>query len=194
LELARVGFTTRIIAGTLKNRTFKTPEGKQTRPALALIRRIIFDTLQPCVVDSEILDLFAGSGAFVFEGISRGAKKATAIDVEPKVISLLKSNSEMLGISDLIETYSVDALRAIPELGRSGRKFDLIFIAPPYFKELTQESLKLLDDNPIIRENGIVVAQLHRKEEIKISLSRLALFKTKRHGITIIQFYKCAKK
>jgi 16S rRNA (guanine966-N2)-methyltransferase len=183
----------RIIAGTLKNRTFKTPRGKQTRPALALIRRMIFDTLQPFIPDSEILDLFAGSGAFVFEGISRGAKKATAIDIDPEVISLLESNSQKLGISDLIETCSINALTAIPELARSKRKFDLIFIAPPYFRELTQESLRLLDHNPIIKKNGIVVAQLHRKEEITISLSRLALLKTKRHGITIIKFYKCAK-
>ncbi len=180
----------RIIAGTLKNRVFKTPKGKQTRPALALIRRTIFDTLQPYMIDSEILDLFAGSGAFVFEGISRGAKKATAIDLNSGVISLLKSNSEKLGISDLVEAYRSDALRAILELSRSERKFDLIFVAPPYFRELTRKSLKLVDDNPILRENGLVVAQLHKKEEMDISLSRLHLFKSKKHGITVIQFYK----
>jgi len=180
----------RIIAGTLKNRTFMTPEGKQTRPALALIRRMIFDTLQPFTPGSEILDLFAGSGAFVFEGISRGAKKATAIDIDPKVISLLKSNSEKLGISDLMEAYSTDALRAIPELARSERRFDLIFIAPPYFRELTQESLRLLDHNPIIKRNGIVVAQLHKREEPDLPLSRFNLLKTKKHGITVIRFYK----
>lgn len=180
----------RIIAGTLKNRTFKTPKGKQTRPALALIRRIIFDTLQPFIPGSEILDLFAGSGAFVFEGMSRGAKKATAIDIDPKVISLLKSNSQKLGISDLIETYSIDALTAIPELARSEIKFDLIFIAPPYFRELTQESLKLLDNNPIVRKDGIVVAQLHKKEQLDIPLSRFSLLKTKKHGITVIRFYQ----
>lgn len=180
----------RIIAGTLKNRTFKTPRGKQTRPALALIRRIIFDTLQPFIPGSEILDLFAGSGAFVFEGISRGAKNATAIDTDPDVISLLKSSSEKLGISNLIEIYSIDALTAIPELARSRREFDLIFIAPPYFQELTQESLRLLDHNPIIRKNGIVVAQLHKKEQLDLPLSRFNLLKTKKHGITVIRFYQ----
>lgn len=180
----------RIIAGTLKNRTFKSPAGKQTRPALALIRRMIFDTLQPLIPDCEILDLFAGSGAFVFEGISRGAKKATAIDIDPKVISLLESNSQKLGISDMVETYSIDALRAIPELARSKRKFDLIFIAPPYFRRLTQESLRLLDHNPIIKKNGIVVAQLHKKEEMNLSISRFNLLKTKKHGITVIRFYQ----
>jgi len=183
----------RIIAGKLKNRTFRSPKGKQTRPALALIRRIIFDTIDPLIMDSEILDLFAGSGAFVFEGISRGARKATAIDLDPKVISILKSNSEKLGISDLIETFSTDALKAIPRLAQAKREFDLIFIAPPYFQELTQESLKLLDDTPLTSKNGIVIAQLHKKEEKDIDLSRLELFKTKKHGITVIQFYSCKK-
>lgn len=183
----------RIIAGTLKNQTFKTPEGKGTRPALALIRRIIFDTLEPFIIDSEILDLFAGSGAFIFEGISRGAKKATAIDISPKVISLLKSNSEKLRISYLMETYRSDAVKAISKLARAERKFDLIFIAPPYFKELTQKSLNLLDDKPLVRKNGIVVAQLHKKEEMDINLKKLELFKTKKHGITVIQFFKYKK-
>jgi len=180
----------RIIAGTLKNRSFKTPEGIQTRPALALIRRIIFDTLQPYIPDSEILDLFAGSGAFVFEAISRGARKALAIDIDPKVISLLQSNSDKLGVSDLIESYCSDALKIIPELARVNRQFDLIFVAPPYFQELTQKSMKLLDHNPIIRKDGIVVAQLHKKEQLDIPLSRFNLFKTKKHGITVIHFYK----
>lgn len=180
----------RIIAGRLKNRAFRSPKGKQTRPALALIRRTIFDTLQPYMIDSEILDLFAGSGAFVFEGISRGAKRAMAIDLDPKVISILKFSAKNLRISDLIEVYSSNALKAIPRLAQSKRKFDLIFVAPPYFRELTRKSLKLLDDNPILRENGLVVAQLHKKEEMDISLSRLHLFKSKKHGITVIQFYK----
>jgi 16S rRNA (guanine(966)-N(2))-methyltransferase RsmD len=180
----------RIIAGTLKNRIFKSPKGKGTRPALALIRRMIFDTIQPLVTDSEILDLFAGSGAFVFEGISRGAKKATAIDLDTKVVSLLKSNAENLGISNLIEAYSSDALKAIPQLAQSKKRFDLIFVAPPYFKELTQKSLKLLDKTQLCIENGIIIAQLHKKEEMDLNLSNLALVKTKKHGITIIQFYR----
>jgi 16S rRNA (guanine(966)-N(2))-methyltransferase RsmD len=180
----------RIIAGKLKNRTFKSPKGKQTRPALALIRRIIFDTISPFITDSEILDLFAGSGAFVFESLSRGAKKATAIDIDRKVISLLKSNSEKLGIFDLIETYCSDALKAVLKLAQAKRKFDLIFIAPPYFQELTPRSLKLLDEHPLLRKNGIIVAQLHKKEKMDTDLSRLVLFKSKKHGITVIQFYK----
>lgn len=180
----------RIIAGTLKNRIFRSPKGKGTRPALALIRRMIFDTIQPFIMDSEILDLFAGSGAFVFEGISRGAKKATAIDLDHRVISVLKSNAENLRISDLIETYPADALKAIPGLAQAKRKFDLIFVAPPYFKELTQKSLKLLDKIPLSGKNGIIIAQLHKKEKMDLSFSNLELFKTKKHGITIIQFYR----
>jgi 16S rRNA (guanine966-N2)-methyltransferase len=193
LELAHQGFIMRIIAGTHKNRIFKSPKGKTTRPALALVRRIIFDTIGFFITDSEILDLFAGSGAFVFEGISRGAKKALAIDLEPKVISLLKSNAKNLGIFDLIETYPSDALKAIPRLAQANRKFDLIFVAPPYFKDLTQKSMDLLDTYPLSRKNGIIIAQLHKKEKMEINFSSLELFKTKKHGITIIQFYRYIK-
>ena len=110
-----------------------------------------------------------------------------------KVISLLKSNSEKLRISDLIETFPADALKAIPRLAQAKREFDLIFIAPPYFKELTQKSLKLLDDNPLVSKDGIVIAQLHKKEKKDIYLSKLELFKTKKHGITVIQFYRRKK-
>ena len=180
----------RIIAGRLKNRIIRSPKGKGTRPALALIRRMIFDTIQPFIIDSEILDLFTGSGASVFEGISRGAKKATAIDLDHRVISVLKSNAENLRISDLIETYPSDALKAIPHLAQTKRKFDLIFVAPPYFKELTQKSLKLLDKTTLCRENGIIIAQLHKKEKTDLGFSNLDLFKTKKHGITIIHFYR----
>ncbi len=183
----------RIIAGTHKNRIFKSPKGKTTRPALALVRRIIFDTIGPFITGSEILDLFAGSGAFVFEGISRGAKKALAIDLEPKVISLLKSNAKNLGIFDLIKTYPSDALKAIPRLAQANRKFDLIFVAPPYFKELTQKSLNLLDKHPLSSKNGIIIAQLHKKEVVDLDFSNFELFKTKKHGIAIIQFFKYMK-
>ena len=183
----------RIIAGTHKNRIFKSPKEKTTRPALALVRRIIFDTLGPFIMDSEILDLFAGSGAFVFEGISRGAKKALAIDLEPKVISLLKSNAKNLGISDQIEAHPSDALKTIAGLAQANRKFDLIFVAPPYFKELTQKSMDLIDTYPLSRKNGIIIAQLHKKEEMDLNFSSLELHKTKKHGITVIQFFKYIK-
>jgi 16S rRNA G966 N2-methylase RsmD len=106
------------------------------------------------------------------------------------VVSLLKSNAENLGISNLIEAYSSDALKAIPQLAQSKKRFDLIFVAPPYFKELTQKSLKLLDKTQLCIENGIIIAQLHKKEEMDLNLSNLALVKTKKHGITIIQFYR----
>ena len=179
----------RIIAGHLKGRPIKIPKNTETRPALVLVRRMICDTLMPDIPDARVLDLFAGTGAFVFEMISRGAKNAVAVDIERSMTKAIEDNARTFGIEDKISAVNNDYLRAIDNLGRAGRKFDIIIIAPPFYGEYVNKAIEALQKQELLDDNGIIVAHYYKKDDVNQKPERLELLKTKSHGKSIIDFF-----
>ena len=122
----------RIIGGTFRNRPLKTPKGPQTRPSLAILRKAVFDILQDEILEADFLDLFAGSGAMGLEAISRGARHATFIDKDRYAIRCINENIDAFQVRKQAELIGSDIFIALEKLGKAGRKFDLVYIDPPY--------------------------------------------------------------
>ena len=80
----------RIISGIAKGTKLETLEGENTRPTLDRVKEALFNIIQGYIYDSEVLDLFSGSGALAIESISRGAKKAIVCDNSPKAMQIIK--------------------------------------------------------------------------------------------------------
>ena len=153
----------RIIGGTFRNRPLKAPKGPQTRPSLAILRKAVFDILQQEVIDNDILDLFAGAGAIGFEALSRGARHATFVDKDRFALQCISENMKTLKVESQCQLIPSDVFIALDKLSKAGKKFDLIYIDPPYAtsaeKSLLAKILSLLETLDLLKENAIVFAE-----------------------------------
>jgi len=180
----------RIIAGRLRNRAIDIPRDSAVRPALVLVRRVICDTLAPFVPDAAVLDLFAGTGAFVFELISRGAQSAVAIDLDRKMIASIEKNASRLGVSDQIEAINGDFAEVAAQLGRQGKKFDLVIIAPPFYGDFIERALKAIAHLGLLKTGGMAVAHYHKKDSVNRSPVGYELWKSKMHGNSQVDVFR----
>jgi len=179
----------RIIAGELKNRIIKFPKKTETRPALVLVRRVVCDTLMPYIDGADVLDLFAGTGAFVFELISRGANSAVAIDLDKRMAESIAQNAGEFGIDDRVRAVNQDYLKAIDALSEGGRQFDIIIVAPPFYGDYVNTALRAIQKNSMLKPDGIVMAHYHKKDDVNREQPALELWKTKTHGNSVMDFF-----
>lgn len=130
----------RIISGKYKSRKLVAPKGDSTRPTSDRARESLFNVLSN-LLDFEgisVLDLFAGSGAFAFEALSRGATKATLVEQNRKVIEAIRENSQALEIGPQVQIFQKDVYQWLSQITIDDRRsaigipFDLIFADPPY--------------------------------------------------------------
>ena len=130
-----------ITAGEFKGRKIIAPDENITRPTLSKVRMSVFNTLQ-AMVDfdgSSFLDMFAGSGVMGLEAISRGFSKVYAIEKNPKVASIIKKNFK--NFNNAPKLLVGDSLKLVTKLNE---KFDVIYIDPPYFLGVYEQSLQAI--------------------------------------------------
>jgi len=176
----------RITSGIFKSRIVKAPAG--IRPTLDNVRKAIFDILGGAVEGAEALDLFAGSGAIGLEALSRGAASCTFVDNSRASVKAIKENIEGLK-PGRTEVICVDSSAAIQGLVRDSAKFDIIFMDPPYYKEIAKKTLSLLGDCDILSETGVAVLEHSKHDLLPDSSGGLKLFRTARYGDTLVSFY-----
>lgn len=179
----------RITSGKFKSRIIRAP--KAIRPTADNVRKSAFDILGDEVSGACVLDLFAGSGALGLEAISRGASSCVFVDNNKSSIKAIKENLEALGLldSEEIDVIFANVLRGISKFLRSGDKFDLIFLDPPYYKSLVKKSLFLLGTYDILAKSGIAIAEHSKHDEVPVSVGELKLYRSARYGDTRISFY-----
>lgn len=119
----------RIIAGELRGRRLKSPDGESTRPMLDRVRESLFATLQPWLEGAFVLDLFAGSGSLGLEALSRGARRVRFVERGAQASHCLAANVAELGLDDAVELVRGDAL-APATWGE--RAPDIVFLDSPY--------------------------------------------------------------
>ena len=147
------------------------------RPTQGIARKALFDILGQDLEGITMLDLFAGSGAVGLEALSRGAKKVTFVEKDPKCAAVISENIGLLPIEkaddgarpyDIVQT---DAFAATKLFSRQSKSFDVVFIDPPYGRGLAKKALKTLDAYDILHPNCTVVLQ-HGKREILPEIGR----------------------
>ena len=135
----------RVIAGTAGGIRLLTPEGTGIRPTSDRARESIFNSLhsRSAIQESEVLDLFAGTGALGIEALSRGAKKATFVDNSPESLELVKENLKKSGLENKAQVIKGSALKW---LQKSSESWDLVLLDPPYDFENWSELLNILTE------------------------------------------------
>ena len=145
----------KIISGKYKGRVLKGFDITGTRPTMDRVKESLFGTIQSYVTGSVVLDLFAGSGNLGIEALSEGASFAYLVDSNSKAIKVIKENINNIGITD-IEVIHSDYKEALKSFNN---KFDLIFLDPPYNTDYIEKSIKLIEDNNLLNDDGIIVCE-----------------------------------
>ncbi len=179
----------RVIAGEYKGRRLDPIEGMDIRPTSDKVKESLFNILGAAVIDSVFLDLFGGTGGIGIEALSRGAKHVVFSDSSIKSIKVRKGNLSRLDIKDGIEVFNADYSTAIGKLYKYGKKFDIIFVDPPYSIGMAVSALKEIDKNPILSQSGLIIVEHDSKEDMPQKVGKLYLYRYKQYGNTTLSFY-----
>ncbi len=177
----------RIITGIARGTKLRTLEGNETRPTAEAVKEAIFSMIQFELEDRRILDLYSGSGQMGLEALSRGAAKATMIDINPEATKIIKENAQKAKLYDKCVVLTTDCRKLMK--GLSGKeKYDIVFIDPPYASKTIPGVLADLIKYDLIEENGIVICEDDSKEPYEAEGLRLRRFaKYGRIYVTVLE-------
>lgn len=149
----------RVIAGSARRLPLKTIEGMDTRPTTDRIKETLFNILQPDILDSRFLDLFAGSGAIGIEALSRGAREAVFAEQNRKACGCIRYNLKTTRLDNRAQIMECDVLSALKRLESRKVSFDLIFMDPPYGMGLEKQVLEYLKDSLLLDSHTMIVVE-----------------------------------
>ncbi len=151
----------RVVGGKLRSRSIAGPKSQAVRPTSDRSREALFNILIHAygdpVAGARVLDLFAGTGALGIEAISRGAAYALFVDEGVEARSLLRDNTESLGLGGVTRIFRRDATRLGP--AHPVGPFDLVFLDPPYGKGLAEKALAAARDGGWLKPQALVVVE-----------------------------------
>lgn len=182
------GLGVRVISGSARGLKLNTPGDDRVRPTTDRVKESMFNIVQDWVYDSQVLDLFAGSGALGIEALSRGASQAVFCDNSLDSIKIIKSNIEKARVVDRSQIVSGDFKRCLRDMEAKNQSFDMIFVDPPYYVGLFEEVLDTIRSCKILKKDGIVIVEHDAKKPIG-QVEGLEVYKEKKYGITMLTFY-----
>lgn len=161
---------------------------KGIRPTQDKVRKAVFDILGD-INGLSFLELFAGSGAVGFEAASRGVTELTLVEESRDALKEIRNNIESLSLTSC-NLYPFAAEKAIRAFYKDKLKFDIIFIDPPYYKDMAKKTLQMLGGYDILAPNGLLVVQHFKKDILQNKAGDLKLFRESKYGDTILSFYR----
>ncbi len=180
----------RIIGGSHRGRRLVDWEESGIRPMRDFVRSALFNILSEIVPDATFLDLYAGTGSVGLEALSRGARTCTFVDASAAACAITRRNLDDFDLLEVGEVIEGDALRQVEELGRRGRRYDVVFIGPPYYRGLVPATLEGLGDGRLLSDDPVVVGEIHQTEEAGETYGVLSLVDARRYGDNRLLFYR----
>lgn len=175
----------RIIGGSWRGRKLNLQQCETLRPTPDRVRETLFNWLQPDIVNSRCLDLFAGSGALGFEAASRGADAVYMIEKDRAAIAMLNENKQVLQARQ-IEIRQSDAC---DYLNRSDEVFDLVFIDPPFESNLIAQCCELLERGHRLSNHAKIYIECGRQNPLEVLPENWHCLKNKQAGQVKYQLY-----
>jgi 16S rRNA (guanine(966)-N(2))-methyltransferase RsmD len=174
----------RIIAGSRKGHTIHAPQGRDTRPTSDRVRENVFNLVGP-LDGATVLDLYAGSGAMGMEALSRGAARTVFVERDGEAVRAIEGNLDKLRLRGTV--LRQDAVTALATEARSGRKYDLVLVDPPYDMYLDLEPQLARHLPAILAENGLLVVETDARIEPELPLSQRTSRKYGQARITVYE-------
>lgn len=179
----------KIIAGNWKGIRLDVPPKEIARPTQQRVKKSLFDILGEFIQEREVLDLFCGSGSLGIEALSRGAHSVTFVEWNPSCVKLLKENLKRLPGRKEVFCLKENALKAIRKFFREKKRFDLVFLDPPYNKEVMTKCLREIGKCDILTPHAILVIRHPKGALLPFQSGLLRLKRQKRYGETALSFY-----
>ena len=170
------------------------PKAVSIRPTQDRVREAVFNILRGKVESAKVLDLYAGSGAFGIEALSRGGEEVLFVEKDGRCVFAIKDNLKSLAISSGTKIWAIDAMAALKKAEKGGLKFGLVFCDPPYYKGLAKKFLLTLDLCDILLASALIVLEYHKRDEVAEELVNLTLLRTYSYGEKRISLYNNIKR
>lgn len=181
----------RVISGNARGKKLVSLEGTNTRPTLDRVKEALFNILQFDIIDKDVLDLFAGSGALGIEAISRGASSATFCDNSGDAIRVIKTNIENTHSTSKAVVLHKDYSLALKQLSKENKKFDIIFLDPPYKEDFAEKAITEIVNLNVLSKDGIIIVETDDTEKEKtIKTEGIQIFDKRKYGRAILIFIR----
>lgn len=184
----------RIVGGNLSGRVIKAPAGRGTRPTSDRVREAVFNIIahnnwenlpEDIFEGAQVLDAFCGTGALAFECLSRGSAHASLFDLDKQALSIAKENAKTLGLEKSCTIMHADATRP----PKAKEACNIIFLDPPYKKNLIDKSLPALEKSGWIAPHALIIAETSKNEELDLPEGFTALA-SRTYGDTAAHFMR----
>ena len=179
----------RIISGKYAKRNLFTLKSNKTRPTSDKVKESLFNSLGQFFECGSVLDLYAGSGALGIEAVSRGYNDATLVDINYAACDIIRKNVALTKEESRFSVYKMSSNAALKFLAEKGKKFDLVFLDPPYAKQRIAKDMQKMWQLDLLNENAIVVAETDDDTELG-EISDFELIKEHHLGKTIVRIYR----
>lgn len=175
-----------VISGSAKKMKLKVPQ-KGTRPLSNRAKNALFSILDTRIKNSDVADLYAGSGALGIESLSRGAKSAVFVDISKESKNIIEENLERTGFSALGQAFQMFTKRFISYAFQNNYKFDLIFISPPY----KNVDFRIVEKAAVLlKKEGIIIAEHPSNVKFAENTEQLEKVDERKYGRVGLSFYK----
>lgn len=185
----------RIIAGKYKGKKLFQPLNKKTRPLKDLVKESIFNIIEHSnkinvkIENSKVLDLFAGSGSFGIECISRNVSTVFFVEKYINALRILIQNLDVITKHDDYKIYEQDCLEFLASENLIVKDFNIIFLDPPFKDDQVLKILNLIYEKNILDDSGIIIIHRHIKEKLEL-FDKFKIIEERKYGISKIFFVK----
>ena len=179
----------RIISGKYAKRNLFTLKSNKTRPTSDKVKESLFNSLGQFFEGGTVLYLYAGSGALGIEAVSRGYDDATLVDINYAACDIIRKNVALTKEESRFSVYKMSSNAALKFLAEKGKKFDLVFLDPPYAKQRIAKDMQKMWQLDLLNENAIVVAETDDDTELG-EIPDFELIKEHHLGKTIVRIYR----
>lgn len=176
----------RIIAGIAGGLKLKSLKGRDVRPTLDRVKESMFNIIAFDLPGAEVLDLFSGFGSLGIEALSRGAEKADFVEINKAHLKIIKQNLKKAKLFDLAKLYNQDAYSY---LKNCSQKYDIIFMDPPYQKNMSAEAVELIIERNLLKPKGLIISERSETEDVE-EYEELEIIKNKKYGNSLIIIYQ----
>ena len=187
----------RISSGKLKGRKvvtskkiFSSSDSEELRPSSSKVREAIFNILRAEIDHVLFLDLYAGTGAVGFEALSRGAEKVVFVESSPVRSKAILDYTRKIGLDDRTSVYQEKAETFLHRAMRTGMKFDIIFLDPPYQSDEIERVLPYIGEYDILKDDGCVLVEHFSKLALPDHIQKIKQIKNYKYGDTMLTLYR----
>ncbi|MBW1605445.1 16S rRNA (guanine(966)-N(2))-methyltransferase RsmD [Lactobacillus sp. Sy-1] len=180
----------RVISGKFGKRPLRAVPGRLTRPTTDKVKESLFNIIGPYFNGGSFLDLFAGSGGVAIEAVSRGFNDATLVDKQYAAIKTIQQNVQMTNEADRFTVIKTNADLALQRLASAGKKFEMVFLDPPYKQEQMLADLATLRELKLLTSGAMVICETDNQAKLSDNVDGYQLVRQKEYGLTVISIYK----